>query len=86
MGDITPILNEQDKFDNYETFEEKLKLYTDTLKYEFLATTGKKLETVCKGRTYYNVNLIYDERYFRCRVNPNPDTLRNFKREHPRYI
>ncbi|XP_074108559.1 uncharacterized protein LOC141533534 [Cotesia typhae] len=77
------LFNVGDLFASYDEFEAKLIMYQEKEKYSFTSTTAKKLESMKNLRQDYNCALKYDERYFRCSVNPKPVTVREFNKKYP---
>lgn len=73
-------------FDNYEDIKKKMELYSATTNYKFSTANSKTLKSLKNIRQDFNVRLIYDEKYYRCSVNPKPSVLKKFQKENPRYV
>ncbi|XP_057340885.1 uncharacterized protein LOC130677957 [Microplitis mediator] len=83
MNNNNQLFNVNDLFDSYEQVKKQLELYSNTEKYKFSVSNSKTLSSVCNEGMDYNPKLIYDERYFKCSVNPKPTTLKKFQAKNP---
>lgn len=85
MVSNTDVFRIFESFDDYQKIEERLKLYTESTKFEFSTGNSKTLAGIKNLPENYNSKLIYDEKYFKCNVNPKPSTLKNFLKKNPGY-
>lgn len=72
-------------FDDYKEIKRKMVLYNKSTKYQFSTGNSKTFESLGKLPLNYNRKLIYDEKYFKCQVNPKPKALKDFKDQNPGY-
>lgn len=63
------------RFKSFQSVSEKIVKYMKHEKFLLSMTNNKKLQQVCKNKQVnYNVNLIYDEIYYKCPRAGEPAT------------
>ncbi|KAH0539962.1 hypothetical protein KQX54_010396 [Cotesia glomerata] len=80
MDSNEPIFQINELFDSFDAVKKKMELYTQTNKYKFTTANSKTFKNLPSN---YNSKLIYDEKYYKCSVNPKKETLTAFEKANP---
>lgn len=85
MASKKEIFKINDLFDSFDQINAKLTEYTAMTNFSFTSMRSKTLEKLPNFSSTFNTRLIYDEKYYKCSVNPKSTTIDNFKKKNPEY-
>lgn len=86
MSSNKDFFKENDLFNSYAETKRKLAEYTASTYYTFSSKNSKTLKKLPNLPHDYNHQLIYDEKYYKCSVNPKTTTLNDFNKNNYGYV